>query len=208
MRYVILLAAVLGAISIIAPETAQGSFVSVSGRVIALQQGQAVDLTGHSLFVAPADVPQPFVAGSIADSLTSLDSEGNFLEGGLAEGDYFIFPDRALMELGTFSGLPDTVTITDFEGGPVETRPALQVSLAAGEDLTGIEIIIEVPEECLLDAPCPLSGPLSPIVSPESGSGTRDGNAGAYLGAAIAGAAVVLLGGGIAMRVRQRRRSA
>jgi hypothetical protein len=206
MRSIIFVIAVLGEALTVGQATAQDGLGSISGRVIATQEGRPVDLFGNSLFVAPAGIPQPYVGGSIADSLTPLDRNGNFHEAGLPAGDYYIFPDRALAGRGTFEGLPDTVTIRFSELEPVETFPALRVSLAAGEDLTGIQIFLEIPAQCFGEL-CPLSFPLSPVRSPDSGSGSDSGDA-AYLGAAIAGAAVVLLGGGIAMRVQQRRRSA
>ena len=101
-----------------------------------------------ALFLLPANINQPTDLSAYSDfivrhiSLPAADV--NFSFSGLAGGEYFIFSWEGTVEGGT---LPlENVSIANGTGASSYTRPALRVTVANGQAVTGIEVVVRAPE--------------------------------------------------------------
>ena len=172
---------------------------SISGRIVF--QGHPFPSEQFQVYVIPVEILQPFDLGVLGFHGVSTDRQGNFTASGLKEGDYYVFPERSL-ELAV--ALPDSVR---WVTGRVESRrPALRVSLADGQAVTGIEIVVRgiqvIP--VIDDFGRPLSPPVA--IAPVTGTGPGGGDRTVgYIAAGLAGLAALLLAGGAALRVRGSR---
>ena len=208
MRYTILfLAAALLALAALAQGHAQEPPVqlspvqlpgsgtgSISGRIVF--QLHPFPSATFRLYVVPAETPQPFNASLAGGFSVNTDRQGNFIRDGLKEGDYYVIQGRSLVELAVT--LPDSVRWVT--AGVEITRPALRVTLADGQALSGIEIVIRsiVPIPIIDDFRQPLSPPAAIAPATGAGPGGADDTVGRIV-AGLAMAAALLLAGGVAL---------
>jgi hypothetical protein len=201
---------------------------SISGRIVfeGFQPDFGASGTlAYVLILLPGDLAQPIDAISNF-SLSVADAEGNFSFTGLVDGDYFISPAEGRL-LETSTPAPESVSIINWD--VQSTLLAVRVTVANGAAVTGIEIIIRLPEPVPSgpdvgvtgsDCPQPLSPPnglsppsglsppggISPVCAPATGTGpgpTAAERTGAYIALAFAGLAALLLAGGVALRARR-----
>ena len=172
---------------------------SISGRIVF--QLHPFPSATFRLFVVPVEAPQPFGSSLAGGFSVNTDRQGNFTRDGLKEGAYYVIPGRSLVELAVT--LPDSVLWVT--AGVETTRPALRVSLADGQAVTGIEIVARglqvIP--AVDDFGQPLSPPagLSPPATGASPSGADSITGRVAVGlAGLAGAAALLLAGGVGLR--------
>lgn len=228
---IVILAAAVLSLTALAAAHAQEPTGSISGRIVFVgPQPEFVvgSALPYVLILLPGDLAQPFDA--IANfSLIHADAEGNFSLTGLVDGDYFISPVEGRL-LETSTPAPESVRI--ISGGVQSTLLAVRVTVANGAAVTGIEIVIRLPEPVPpgpgrevgvggSDCPLPLSPPaqlsppsgLSPpndvpfLCAPATGAGPgRVGDTAVYIAFAVAGLAALLLAGGVALRARGGRR--
>ncbi len=169
---------------------------SISGRIVV--RDDAGGRLPAQILVMPATLPQPVPYGEWRLYLMSTDGEGNFSATGLVDGDYFIVIGPR--DLSATASLRDRVTLEDPQRGDTFTLPALRVTVANGESVTGIEIVLVFPTPSLVIddfGEAPAAG------LPRTGvGGDTSGSVGAYLGAGVAAAAVLVLASGVAWRVR------
>ncbi len=114
---------------------------SISGRVVCARPCRQA-LVRLSVIAVPTDTPQPFDRAVRRENSDVLDIDDSFFFSGLADGDYFVFalplPYEPLIPL------PETVSVLDTRGD-VQTVPALHVTVASGQAVTGVEIAIVRP---------------------------------------------------------------
>ena len=205
-------------IAIVRPPGSATGTGSISGRIVFVGSPDGVGFSS-AFFLFPPGTPQPFDFRDFAflfDHFFFADAEGNFFFPALAAGDFFLVP---VGDLEDATPPPETVaTITDSGPG---TERAVRVTVGEGEDVTGIEIVIRIPEPQPAipgeDCPQPLSPPngLSPpndlpfVCAPTSGAGPGGAVNGAAgrIAAGLAVAAALLLAGGVALRARGGRAS-
>lgn len=146
LAIVIIAAALFGA-AVLSVAHAQEGTGSISGRIVF--EGEHRGLLG--LFFVPGDTPQPVEDQLFLSFLIEVDGEGNFSVSGLADGDYLLVLPPWLTAA---KPLPESIRVLDLFG-ELRTLPALRVTVAGGEAVTGVEIPI-----MRLDAtPTPLPPP-------------------------------------------------
>ncbi len=169
---------------------------SISGRIVV--QGQPERTQGFSLLVVPTSAPQPLDNFGIFKFTVSTDASGNFTAYELRNGEYLIVPQ--VQGASILTSLPDSVTYQNPETDEISSMPAFRVTVANGEAVTGIEIVVVFPTpQPIIDdfGEAPAAG------LPRTGvGGDTSGSVGAYLGAGVAAAAVLVLASGVAWRVR------
>ena len=144
---VFLFALVASALLLPAVAHAQEPTGSISGQIVF--KGEHRGLLG--LFFVPGDTPQPVEDQLFLSFLIDVDGEGNFSVSGLADGDYLLVLPPWLTAA---KPLPESIRVLDLFG-ELRTLPALRVTVAGGEAVTGVEIPI-----MRLDAtPTPLPPP-------------------------------------------------
>ena len=163
---------------------------SISGHIV------FVEFPGARLFdgvsVVSADVPQPIPLSLLQNF--GVDDQNNFVVTGLEGGDYFLLvgltfepvepePEEVLFEPP--AGLPDFLE-------PLRLS-AIRVTLPDGGAVTGLEIVVTR---------------VDPVFGPTTGAGPSGANdASAYMAAGLAGLAVLLVAGGVALWGRGSRRA-
>lgn len=185
MRIAILLLVLPAALPLLATAQGQEPTGSISGRIVFEGQPPAVF---PRILVIPADAPQPFPFDPSAEKFVSTDEQGYFAIFGLADGDYFLITSF-LYDFVTPS--PETVDV--LAGSVVFSSPALRVTIANGQAVTGIEIVIRRRTPLLRppDALSPSSG------LPETGAGdNRSENTVWNVGLAVTALAGLALAGG------------
>ena len=207
---VIIAAALLGAAALSVAH-AQEPTGSISGRIVIA--GQPPVPYDDVFSVVAADTPQPIPNHQL--ELVQFDDQGNFTVSGLGDGDY-------LLVLPPWWGFVDGVVEEVLLASPVAeitlTLSAIRVTVANGQALVGIQIVVRpaepppVANDTLpLSPPGQLSppSPLSPALSlgaPTTGAGPggADGATG-RIAEGLAVAAALLLAGGVALRAWSRR---
>jgi hypothetical protein len=153
------------------------------------------------LLVLPAGLPQPISTGTAVNYADFTDAAGNFAATQLADGEYLITVG-ARGDIFS-SNLTETVTLID---GETFSLPALRVAVSGGAAVTGIVITLVYPTA---GPPSDegFGGPLSPVAElPAAGSGAGSSDTSGYIGAAVAGMALLALAGGVIWRMRAARR--
>ncbi|MCH7811805.1 MAG: hypothetical protein IH958_04165 [Chloroflexi bacterium] len=211
-----LAAALLGAAAL-AGVHAQEPTGSISGRIVFVGEQPVYipfDLNVPFLmFVIPADIEQPLDFNVrvifLLDHVVAADEDGNFTATGLEDGDYFIIPTGTLE-----NSRPPPETIAVDEGEGPTTRLVVRVTVAAGQAVSGVELFVVAaassPEPdgdgCRNLSPPNGLSPFAGICPPTTGGGGTTTSAGgaalAYLGLAVAGLAVAMFAGGLALRAR------
>ncbi len=145
---VFLFALVASALLLPAVAHAQEATGSISGRIVF--EGEHRGLLG--LLIVSADDPQPIDDQRFSELLVEVDNLGNFSVSGLADGDYFLV---LVPWLTPAEPLPEGVDFLDSTFDLIHTLPALRITVAGSEAVTGVEIPI-----MRLDAtPTPLPPP-------------------------------------------------
>ena len=192
---------------------------SISGRIVFVGSPPDSASFAGAFWLFPPGTPRPFDFRSpfilLFAQLFSIDAEGNFFFPYLAAGDYFLVPIGDLED----ATLPLETVATITDSGP-STERAVRVTVGEGQAVTGIELVIRIPEPQPVipreDCAQPLSPPngLSPpsdlpfICPPTTGAGPggADGATG-RIAEGLAVAAALLLAGGLALWARSGRAS-
>ncbi len=209
LTVVICTAAALGAAHVLAQDPTS----TISGRVLVEGGGE---LEVREILVLPPGATQPIDRSTVHDFEVPLGAGGSFFVSNLAPsaggsplsvlqpGDYLLVPCCRGSKFVT--PLAETVSFLGADGTLFQL-PALRIHLGQSQSVIGIEIIVAAPEPLIFDVPGPVSGVPTPgadLVTPVDGASS---DSPAYIGVAIAGGAVLLLGGGLVWRVRGRRAS-
>ena len=190
---------------------------SISGRIVFVgpQPECEVDEFNFAclVYLLPANLSQPFDAMAnldlVLDHLIQADAEGNFSFTGLEDGEYLVLSLSGSIE----DGIPSPEIVVFSASGT--THLAVRVSVANGQSVTGIELVVRelepqpvIPGE---DCPQPLSPPnglslpsdLPFICAPTTGTGPggADDTTG-RIAVVLAALATLLLAGGVALRAR------
>ena len=145
---IVILAAALLTAAALQSVAAQEATGSISGRIVF--EGEHRGLLG--LLIVSADDPQPIDDQRFTELYVEVDGQGNFSIPGLADGDYFLV---LVPGLTPAEPLPEGVDFFDSSFDLVHTLPALRVTVAGGEAVTGVEI----PIMRLFATPTPLPPP-------------------------------------------------
>ncbi|MCH7811804.1 MAG: hypothetical protein IH958_04160 [Chloroflexi bacterium] len=172
---------------------------SISGR-LSVEGDSGMDLRNvilSHLALIRVEAQQPFDPFLLFDLPTGYhveaDDEGNFTFASVADGEYFLMvlpPDFGLPGFEPVNPLPEQVTVLTQKG--VVDSSALRVTINMGEAVTGIEIVVR-----------PV---IEPITPPSNGTGpvSRPDTLIAYAVLAVAGLAVAMFAGGLALRVHRK----
>jgi hypothetical protein len=193
---------------------AQGPTGSISGRVF--DETRPNWSFSYPVWVMPAGVPMPLKGTLEMIQYTVIsDTSGNFTAGGLADGDYLIgIGNRSGIER-ILTPMPETFSFTGVLDSQLYTVPAMRVTIANGEALEGIDILIRlVPIQQLPDGQptaTPTATATAPQVTdlPSTGQGAYPGSRETrflFTAAMLAAVgSVVLAGSTVARHVRKKR---
>ena len=197
---------------------------SISGRIVFVGGHPRFREGGlnfwYAVFLLPADLSRPLDSYAdvefIFNHLVVADAEGYFSITGLADGEYFVL---ALARLDAATPSHETVVIVG-----ASDRLGVRVTVADGNAVTGIELVVRVGQSPSPDPAVPGSDggvtgedgpPLSPpsqlspalsLSAPDAGAGpSRTNGTTGRVAAGLAVAATLLLAGGVALRARGRR---